>query len=573
MALGFLIPLLFLALVIFGVRKLVSVSKERTGTSLSIRQVFQYLILFGVVIISGVGVSGLLGRVLDFNRVIAEDRTALARNLTFTIVGLPLTYFLARWTSQSFHRAPEERLSLAWRGYLTVSSITSLSLALSGFHDLLSWAIGNDPYSGNAISRAAIWTLVWVFYWRISKTMTDSEAGIPHLVIGSAIGLSIISVGIGGLIGNIIESLLDSGTSSAIAETTNPIVNSSINILLGAPLWYQYWLRHLKNRQRGLLWYLYIFLAGITAGFITAVASTSVAIYDVLVWFFGDVGGKSATEHFISIAQPIGSALIGFALWWYHRAVLGTKERSEVRRIYEYIISGVSLIAAALGLLMIFVAVIEGLTPSDLVKSASQSNTLIVAITLLLVGTPVWWFFWNRIEKRIREGGQSAENEEITSPTRRIFILMLFGVAGIAAVVSVITSVFFLFDDLLNSQLALETLRKARFALGILVTNGAIAGYHWSIYRHEKEFMVRRARAEKYVLLVGPGDGEIARELQKKIGGRVQLWETPEPGLHVSDGEAWDMEQIMSLINDQRSNEIMILNEKRKLRAIPIHRP
>ena len=152
MVVGWLIPLLFLGLLIFGIRKLSTSARKRTGTSFSIRQGFQYLILFGVMIISGIGVSGLLGRVLDFNRVIAENRTDLARNLTFTIVGLPLTYVLTRWTRGNFASDPRERNSLAWFGYLTISLITTLSLVINSFHDILSWAIGNDPYSGNALS-------------------------------------------------------------------------------------------------------------------------------------------------------------------------------------------------------------------------------------------------------------------------------------------------------------------------------------------------------------------------------------------------------------------------------------
>jgi hypothetical protein len=77
----------------------------------------------------------------------------------------------------------------------------------------------------------------------------------------------------------------------------------------------------------------------------------------------------------------------------------------------------------------------------------------------------------------------------------------------------------------------------------------------------------------KYVLLVGPSDGEIAHDLQRMIGGRVQLWETPGLSAVSSDGEMWNLEKIADLVEESSSDEIMILNEKSKLRAIPIHRP
>lgn len=568
MVLGWLIPLLVIGLGIFAFRKLLVTTRERTGAQLSIRHVFQYLILFGVMIISGVGVSGLLGRALDWGRVIVESRTDLARNLTFAIVGLPLSYLLIRWNQRDFMRDARDRYSLAWQGYLTLATITTLSLAISGYHDILSWVIGNDPYSGNAAARTLTWTFIWWLHWRTARTMDNGIAGKPHLLIGSIIGLVITSVGIGGLIGNVIETLINSNSETIFVARTNPMVNSAINIAVGIPVWYLYWFRHAEKMKRELLWYLYVFLAGITAGFITTVAAGSVVLYDLLVWFFGDAGEKSANQYFLDIANPIGSAVIGVGIWWYHRAVLGTRERNEVRRIYEYIISGVALISSALGLLMIFVAVIETLTPSDVISSSGGKNTLLVAITLLLVGAPVWWYYWNRIQHQA-----SLNDDELSSPTRRIFLLMLFGIAGIAAVISVVTAVFLLLDDLLNSQLALETLRKARFALGILITNGAISAYHWSIYRNEKSRVIRKPMRGKYVLLVGPSDGEIAHDLQRMIGGRVQLWETPGLSAVSSDGEMWNLEKIADLVEESSSDEIMILNEKSKLRAIPIHRP
>ena len=574
MIFGWVIPLLVLGLIIFGFRRLLVSARQRTGTDVSIRQVFQYIILIGLVLISGTGVSGLLGRVLDTGRVVAESRTDLARNLTFAIVGLPLVYLFIRWTTRNFAADPQERNGIAWQGYLTLTSITTLSLSLTGIHDLLSWVIGNDPYRGSAVAGSLVWTLVWWLHWRASQSLRASSVrsqsrGVPHLLLGSAVGLGLVAVGVGGLIGNIIESLFNTSGDAVFVESTNPLVNSAINIVVGAPVWYLYWLKNGQKLSRELLWYLYVFLAGITASFITVVASVSIAIYDVLVWYFGDVGSKSASEHFLSISHPLGSAAIGVAVWWYHRTLLGTHKRNEVRRIYEYIVSGVSMIAASLGLLMIFVAAVESFTPSDVVTTSNGANTLIIAITLLLVGAPIWWFFWGRIQRHTL-----IDSDEIASPTRRIFILMLFGVAGVAAVISTITSVFFLFDDLLNTQLAWETLRKARFALGILVTNGAISGYHWSIYRHEKEVAVKRAHAGKFVVLVGPSDGEVAQELQRKIGGRVQLWSADgAAGSNLVDGEAWNLYEVADLIEQTTSDEVMILNEKRKLRAIPIHRP
>ena len=127
-----------------------------------------------------------------------------------TIVGLPLTYVLTRWTRRNFASDPRERNSLAWFGYLTISLITTLSLVINSFHDILSWAIGNDPYSGNALSSSIVWGFVWGLHWQISRRKENAAAGGLQLIAGSAIGLGMLAVGIGGLIGNVIEALINS---------------------------------------------------------------------------------------------------------------------------------------------------------------------------------------------------------------------------------------------------------------------------------------------------------------------------------------------------------------------------
>jgi hypothetical protein len=216
--------------------------------------------------------------------------------------------------------------------------------------------------------------------------------------------------------------------------------------------------------------------------------------------------------------------------------------------------------------MMVLVAILESLTPGEVVSTTSSTNTLLVAITLILVGSPVWWFFWQRIE-----GNVAVDGLEQSSPTRRIFLLMLFGVASVAAVVSVLTGVFLFLDDLLNDQLGFETLRQARFAIAILLSNAAIAWYHWSIYRHERSISVRKAKHGKFVVLVGPRDLELAREVESEISGKVQMWDSQVGGS--VDGEiSWEKEKVIELIQAATSDEIMIINEKKKLRAIPFQR-
>lgn len=553
------IQVLFLGLLFFGAYKLFSRGGRRGGGEFSIRRLFHYSLLYFSVVISGFGVSGLLGRSLDFGKVIAESRTDLARNLSFAIVGVPLVYLFARWSSKNLREDSTERSSLAWQAYLTITSITSLVIALNGLHDTLSWLIGNDAYRGNALAQLLIWSVIWFFHLRLSREVGDANRA--QYLIGSGIGLSILAVGLGGLVANTLEQIINVNQKIISIERTDPILNSAITILMGLPVWIIYWLRGALTFTRDFLWHAYVFLAGIAASFITTVAGFSVVLYDVLVWFLGDTKNQSATQHFFTSVNAVGAAMSGLAIWSYHRSLIQEEvERTELRRIYEYIVTGVSLIAASLGIMMIIVAAIESVTPSDISTTREGSNSLILAVTLLIVGAPLWWIFWNRIERAVLR-----DKADLASPTRRIYLLMLFGVAGVATVISLITLIFLFFDDLLNSELSRITFRDMRFAVGILVTNAAISGYHWTIYKSERETPVEIFRRGRHITLVGPSDAHIAQLLKEQLGGNVQLWVSPD------SGSPWNLQELVDLIDATEGEELLVINEKKKLKAFPIH--
>ena len=578
MIFGLLVPLFFLVILIVVARKLFVRDGHGAPSTFSIRRLFQYALLFGLLSVSASGVAGLIGRLFDSGQIIAESRTDLARDITFLLVGAPLYLLVGRWTKRTLAEDPLERRSVAWNAYLTIVSLTALITSMTSGYGILLWALGNERFQGQQLSRFLIWGLIWIVHWQLIQSTSHEEESRTHYIIGSLIGLGVLSTGAANLVTSVARLAINNDNKVVLLQRTDPSIKALILIVVGLPVWYQYWLRVGEHLKRELLWFSYVLLAGVAGGFIALIGSLSVALYDTLVWFFGDTTSNLAAQHFNNSIGALGSGIVGLGVWSYHARVLrgaeesqaisvsATDKRGEMRRVYEYIISGISLIAAAAGLMMILVAVLESLTPSEVVSTTSSTNTLLVAVTLILVGSPVWWFFWSRIEGHVAIDGQ-----EQSSPTRRIFLLMLFGVAAVASVISVLAGVFLFLDDLLNSQLGSETLRQARFAIAILLSNAAIAWYHWSIYRHERTISVRKAKHERFVVLVGPRDPELAREVESEIEGKVQMWDSHFDGS--VDGEIpWEKEKVIELIKSTQNDEVMIINEKKKLRAIPFHR-
>jgi hypothetical protein len=293
-----------------------------------------------------------------------------------------------------------------------------------------------------------------------------------------------------------------------------------------------------------------------------------VFLYKVLVWFLGSPASDQAAEHFRSAPASAAALLVGALVWWYHRAVLAEAARAgrtEGRRIYEYLIAAIGLVAAATGLTVMLVALLETITAgSTIAGSGGPRNTLLMATTLLVVGGPVWWIFWRRIESAVG----MDHTVECGSPARRFYLFMLFGVGGTAAVISLLIAVYQLFDDVVSGDAGGGTLRSMRWALGVLVTAAAVAGYHWLVYRGERDVQGPPRRGPQYVLLVGVADGELAEAVKAATSGHVDAWLAAGE----VDAALWNVDAVMGALAGVATESVVVVAESSGLRAIPVDR-
>ncbi|MDQ3382267.1 MAG: hypothetical protein M3519_00505, partial [Actinomycetota bacterium] len=162
---------------------------------------------------------------------------------------------------------------------------------------------------------------------------------------------------------------------------------------------------------------------------------------------------------------------------------------------------------------------------------------------------------------------QAVSGQEHASPTRRIYLLVLFGLGGVAAVIALLTGVYLLLEDAFAGTFGAETIRSMRFAAGVVVTTAAISAYHWTIYRADRERTPEEVRGARFVLLVGDSDPEVAREVAKRTGGQVQAWRRADRG-----GRPWSVEEVMSSIQATGAQEVLVLSEATGLRTVPLDR-
>jgi hypothetical protein len=566
---GFFIPTMILILVIVGTRNAFTRKSGADAASHSLRHLFQFGILYGLVAISAVGCAGLLARILNRENTLISDQIALARDVSFMVVGLPLLLLVALWTRRLFKRDPEESHSFGWQFYLTAISLSALLNSAFALMSILKWAVGENAYSGKDVANFVVWGSIWVFHLNFDLKNRNRATNLVanfHYLAGSLIGLLIFTSGLVILIKNILNKISGESFNKYSLVGANPLVPGMIPLLVGVAIWYLYWIRISMPTERDRMWNTYVLIFGVGGGFIAADIGAIVTLNHLLIWIFGDRKNQSWTSYFHGFTLFLALAIVGTLIWWYHKTVVREKSldsRNEIDRVYEYLVAAITLITASVGVMILLVSLLEVLTNSKLIFGSGSNEVWFLAISLLLSAAPIWWLTWSKIERLIAHDCKS----ELVSPTRKIYLFLIFGVGGITAIVSLVVGIFLLFKDIFGSGFGLVSIRHMRFPISLLLTTGVVAGYHWHIYRQEKIKTQDTHSKVRFVLLVGPSDPEIAQELAAQTGVKIQSWTR-------IDNEAgfWSFDEVREVIDSSTEKELLIIADKQGLRAIPIVR-
>lgn len=524
----------------------------RVGDGHAVRRFFQYVLLFGLLMVAAAGLSDLLGQ-LFAPATLVSGSGDLARALTFVFVGIPIFAALAVWTRRTHRADPGEARSLGWAAYLSLAGLTAAVVSATAVYDLVAAALVDHKLEGAALVRLGVWGGVWAAHWMLGERTLPPTHRLVHLLLGSLVGLGTSLVGLVGLLSAAID-LLAVPRPDLIVGTGSGLGYAGAVFAAGVPLWVAYWLLRLGRAKGTGVWLAYVLVVGVGVSTVMTVAGASVVLYRALVWFVGEPTTTVPARYVQGTSVAIAVAVVGAISWWYHRELLAAdapKARSEVTRIYEYVLSAVALLAAAVGVVLAVVALIRAVAsaPGPLVTT-SLVNAVLAAVTLLVVGGPLWWTYW----RRIGHAASADPDGEAASPTRRVYLFVLFGVAGVVAVIVVLIAVFGAIEDALGDGIGVATLRDIRVPLGMLVAAGTISGYHWLVYRADRRLVpVAAARREpRQVLLVGPRDDALVTAVRRATGARVEAW--------VADGPQWDADVVLALLDDATHEQVLLVS-------------
>ena len=562
-----LIPLLLIvAIAILVVRKISNRGLSTNSTTQPVRLFFQYALALGLFINFTVGLSGLLGRLLGASTDVVTDQSSLASYLAFVVVSGPLLAWLILWLKKSIASNPLDAAGFIPTFFATIAAVISLlvfmSSAIAVSHNLIDGASA----LGYTSARAIVWGIALIAVLRASNAVIPENDFRIQYFVGSFITAIVAIVGLINVLANLISAIISQpiflgAQSPALISTRDNSLDGFGTLVVAGALWFYYWIKNANTKTSDKTWLTYVLVAGVGGGLVVAITSLTVTMYQVLVWLIGNPASQVMSEHFDGLAASAASAIVGLLAWWYHKSLLPrNSQRSQTQRIYEYVVAAISLTASTVGISIIIVAIFEAFT-SSIIVGDDAINTLLGAATVILVSGPVWVRFWTRIQGFAK----TSEQEELTSPVRRIYLFLLFGVGGIVAIVSLITVAFQIINGILSSTLGNSTLNEMRFALGILISTGIVAAYHWEIYRHEKDVEVSFGSLTKSVLLVGPTNPEFVHALKAATGAKISFLERTDSG-----DLDWPTDRVIDLITNSKDRDLLILLESTGVKVVPV---
>jgi Domain of unknown function (DUF5671) len=485
----------------------------------TVRRLIVYTLLFVLVTIAAAGLAGLLERLLEVGAPLAVgDTTGLALSLAFALIGGPLAALLW-WVVWRRLADESERASLAWGLYLTVMYTVSLIVAASALLGTAT-ALVNGRWLPDSFAVGAVWAVVWAWHrwmWR-HPVKHPTRLGTVPAVAGSVYGLII---GVGGAV-NALGSLFDTairGASGTIAGSPwwRTLLEALLWAVAGGVIWWWHWYRDGTRRLRTGLAAVALVVVGVLGAGVVMLGGLGTALFVGLRLAFDP--SDPAGEILRPLGTALAAALVGALVWFYHRRIAA--ERSDgMRRASALVMSGVGLVAAASGL-----GVIVNATLATLVSplAASDTRTLLLGgISALLVGGPVWWLEW----KPTRQ----VESTEIGGTGRRVYLIAVFGISAVVALIALLVVGYRLFEFGLDPTTGGSLIDRVRAPLGVLVATALVFGYHFAVWRRDRSVIVAEglapARRIGRIILVTAGDAAALKTaVEGATGASVTLWQ------------------------------------------------
>ena len=558
---GGLIPLVILGVIVYAIVKNVQGRRQRAASvdaaPLAVKRLLVFGSLYAALHVAAWGLAGLLALFADSDTARGERA---AEPLAMTIVAVPIVFFLARWVWRGL--ADPAQRDGAFGLYVNLTTLTALVVFMTTAIDVGDWLVSSGSYSASSVGALVVWTPIWAVHWWLWRRY-HSQVVNGHLYLGLVGILATLATFGGRLIAEVLARLLDAGTDASVELASRRDVEGwLVGLVVSGLAFGVYWFATARREQRDVAWHAYVVLVGVMGGLIAAVAGAGIAAFGVLQWWLGEPETTSAVRHFEDFIPAVAALIGGAAVWLYHRTVLGPVggPRTEVQRVYDYVVAGVGLITAIVGAAILVVAFQEAVFPPD-DTIASDANTLLAAITTLAIGLPLWFQAWHRTGRH----RAASDGAEIASPTRRSYLFGIVGLGGAAAAIALLILLVVVFDAVLGE--GGDRLREdIQIPVAVLVTVGAAVAYHLSVLRLDNRDAPQPAAPPKNLVLV-TADDEFAEAVRSLTGARVTVLHRLD-----SNGEIGDPESVAAAVVSSAYDDLLVVAGPGPTEVIPYRR-
>lgn len=524
------------------------------GAQGTVRRLIVYTILFVLVMVAASGLAGLLGRLLETRPAVGDDPAGLALSLAFTLIGGPLAVVL--WWVLWRRLDGPDRASVAWGLYL--SAITTVALVTFATSLLV---VATDAIAGRwspgAFGTGAAWLLVWMAHRLMAANPRKGPLRLATVapVLGAAYGLIVSAGGAVSALTVLFDAVVLPGEVTIGAPWWRPAVQSAVWSVGGALIWWWHWQRDRVRDLSGGFADVILVLTGILGAAALALGGIGSALYVAL----RAVADRS--DAWSTILDPLGMAVaaaaVGAIVWVYHRGVVGDAtggRRPATRSAARLVEAGLGLVAAASGVGVVVNALLA--TLSAPIAGDDPRGLLLGGIAALLVGAPVWWWAWRP--------GRAATDAGTTG--RRVYLVTVFGVSAVVAIVSVLIIGSRIFEVALDASGG-NLVERIRAPFGLLLATALVAAYHFAVWRRDRTLAPPSTpRAIDRVILVAGGDASAASvAVREATGASVTVWSR-------ADAEAAPApETVVSALAGLRAHRVMVVaGADGRVEAVPL---
>ena len=587
----FLILLAIIGAIVYGVFALRKRATE-DGPDVGIgtpRRFYFYSISFIALMLLVSGVTLVAMTLLDElfgGPVVRGTTTRLATGLALTIVALPLWGLHWRYVQSKVVAQPSERRSTLRSLYCYVSMGVALGfLAFNGYR-VIEWALQVGDFPAFSWAAVLVWVPVWAYHWRIASIESTEATFIPrgigrlYLYLASALGLAMLASGVGFLV----YFVLNEGYSTAFEVDLSgaerlwgEAARTALSVsLLGGLIWWAHWIKFASKGMGSVLRWIYLFVATIGGGSIASLIGVGIVIYALLAWLVG-AASEAAGSHFEDLPAGIATLVVGVSLWVYHRRKMidesADHEMPHVTRIYDLLIAAIGLLVVASTLVTLFDTFFRLISDTSAVVVDSPvewQERIAIVLTLLLVGSPVWWAHWRRVHI------PGLANPEVERPAlpRKLYVMGVLCLGLLALVGGASSTLFFFLRDLLDVDLSANTLRDLSTGLSVVLTTLLVIPYHWVIYREDREFEPELPEplsvpvTKSVLLLTAPGGAELVAQVEGALGYTVTQAHWRDADTFVPSLEEGQVERLRDEVSSASGANVLLIPDADGVRVI-----